>query len=153
MIGAGATGSCTIYLGPLCRFLSRLPLLGGPERVGFLIGFARGSRVTIVAYYAVGNLEESPAAFTADPLDVISAHKAAWNLGLDVVGVYHTHPCGPPRPSSRDLSGMEKWPLPWIIGGRSGELAAFRLREGRLEGCRLDCGFKQPFHPEAQRNA
>ncbi len=137
-----AAGQCTLYLGPLCGLLSHLPQLGGPERVGYLIGLANASQVTAVAYYAVRNLEGSLAGFTADPLDVISAHKAAWNLGLDVVGVYHTHPCGLPRPSSRDLSGMEKWPLPWVIAGRSGELAAFRLRRGRLEECRLDCSLK-----------
>ncbi|MEB3851325.1 MAG: M67 family metallopeptidase [Desulfurococcales archaeon] len=131
---------CTLQLGPLCGVLRLLAAKGGVERVGHLIGLKEPWGYRVAAYYAVENLEGSPHGFTADPLDVIAAHKAAWALGLDVVGVYHTHPCGEPRPSQRDLRGMRMWPLAWVIGGRGGALAAYRLAGGVVEVCRLSCG-------------
>lgn len=112
-----------------------------PERVGLLMGYAGARGVyKVVAYYAVRNLSLEPRSFESDPLDVVAAHKAAWGLGVDVVGVFHTHPAGPPRPSSRDVDNMRLWPIIWVIASPLG-IGAYRPRRGRLEPeeCSVKC--------------
>jgi proteasome lid subunit RPN8/RPN11 len=57
----------------------------------------------------------------------------------DVMGFLHTHPDGPPRPSTRDVRTMRAWssafgkPLLCVIAS-PGELAAFRFTEDRSRG-------------------
>lgn len=60
----------------------------------------------------------------------------------DVVGFYHTHPCGPPEPSDRDLRTMRAWcgsfgkPLLCIIESGK-QLAAYRFDDDESSGVRL----------------
>jgi proteasome lid subunit RPN8/RPN11 len=131
--------ACSILLGALCRHLRLLARLPGPERVGYLLGTARAGSIAVHAFFSVRNVEASPAGFTADPLDVVAAHKAAWAIGLDVVGVFHTHPHGRPEPSKRDIEGMRLWPIPWVIAGGSGGVRAFKLLGGVLVECLVEC--------------
>jgi proteasome lid subunit RPN8/RPN11 len=42
--------------------------------------------------------------FTFSPGEFMQAQRAAENEGLDVVGLYHTHPDHPPRPSATDAA-------------------------------------------------
>jgi proteasome lid subunit RPN8/RPN11 len=72
---------------------------------------------------------------------------AAWVLAReerrgDVLGFYHTHPDGPPRPSRRDLRTMRAWcsafgkPLLCLIASPEG-LAAYRFEDDLSGGERL----------------
>jgi proteasome lid subunit RPN8/RPN11 len=52
----------------------------------------------------------------------------------DVIGIFHSHPDHPPRPSDFDL----QWALPWysylitgVHAGRAGESRAWQLRDDR----------------------
>jgi len=60
----------------------------------------------------------------------------------DVVGFYHTHPSGLPRPSQRDLRTMQAWvssfgkPLLCLIES-DGQLAAYRFDDDRSRGTLL----------------
>lgn len=62
------------------------------------------------------------------------ATRAARAAGLDVVGVFHSHPDHPARPSATDLA--EAWPS-WlyvivpVTSGRSGEPLGWQLRDDR----------------------
>jgi len=132
---------CRIELGPLCMHLDILSSLKDRERLGYIIGFVLSNGVVVAsAFYAVANREESPIGFTADPLDTIAAHKAAWTLGLDVIAFFHSHPQGLARPSSRDLDSMKLWPIAWIIGGLDG-VKAYKLDKirGSLIECQVSC--------------
>lgn len=42
--------------------------------------------------------------FTFDPKEFMEAQMAAERENLDIVGIYHTHPDHPPRPSATDAS-------------------------------------------------
>jgi proteasome lid subunit RPN8/RPN11 len=46
--------------------------------------------------------------YLINPETVLAAHKEARNLGLDVVGYYHSHPDHPARPS--DFDREHAWP-------------------------------------------
>jgi len=108
-----------IDLGPLAchlQALARRPV----EQTGLLLGYRRDGAVVAAAYYPARNLAGAPDRFLADPWDVVVAHEAAENLGLEVVAVFHTHPCGAPSPSLLDLEGMRRWPLIWVIASPAG---------------------------------
>jgi proteasome lid subunit RPN8/RPN11 len=72
---------------------------------------------------------------------------AAWVLAReeqhgDVVGFFHTHPDGPPRPSRRDLRTMRAWcsafgkPLLCLIASPEG-VGAYRFEDDRSAGSKL----------------
>jgi proteasome lid subunit RPN8/RPN11 len=75
------------------------------------------------------------------------AFDAQWVLGReetkgDVIGFYHTHPCGSPGPSQRDLKTMRAWcgsfgkPLLCLIES-DGELAAYRFENDESDGVKI----------------
>lgn len=41
--------------------------------------------------------------FEIDPQTLVDAHRAARSGGPQVLGYYHAHPLGPPRPSAEDI--------------------------------------------------
>ena len=85
--------------------------LSSREEVGFLLG----TDCRAVLVFPLRNTSSSPYEFTADPLDVISAHNLAEALGVQVLALYHTHPFGDATPSQKDVQGMGHWPIPWLI--------------------------------------
>jgi len=123
-----------------CGALSRAFLLlarrSGPERTGIVIGERRGDTVACHALVMVRNTLERPDRFEMDPWGVVVAHQAAWNLGLDAVAVFHTHPCGEPAPSLIDQRYMRLWPMPWIIASPRGA-RAWILRDDKPVEARI----------------
>ena len=112
-----------LKLGPLTRHLELLAQQGF-EKLGVIIG--RGEEAYMLV--AVRNISSHPELeFTGDPWAVVQAHKIASIYSLEVIGVYHTHPCGNPYPSIRDLTGMRNWPYIWVIASREG-VKAWKLR-------------------------
>lgn len=85
------------------------------EVCGFLLGFFQGSLARVTGYREVRNISTKPHEFLMDPRGVLEAYEEARSRGLDLVGIYHTHPRSPGIPSNRDLEGMELWPIPWLI--------------------------------------
>ena len=71
--------------------------------------------------------------FEMEPLKMVEAIDEAEERGLEVVGIFHSHLKCPPRPSGRDLRGMELWPVVWLIVDEKGDYGAYVLREGRVE--------------------
>jgi proteasome lid subunit RPN8/RPN11 len=61
----------------------------------------------------------------------------------DVLGFFHTHPCGPPRPSERDVRTMRAWcsafgkSLLCVIASPKG-LAGFRFDDDSSDGVPLE---------------
>jgi proteasome lid subunit RPN8/RPN11 len=95
------------------------------EACGALLGTA-GERVHISAFRRLRNLAERHDRFLVDPGDLWRADAEARALGLQLVGVFHSHPDGVARPSSRDAAFAALWGrMVWVIGGRDGEQAAF----------------------------
>jgi [CysO sulfur-carrier protein]-S-L-cysteine hydrolase len=52
------------------------------------------------------------------------------------LAVFHSHPSSPPRPSRTDVENIGLWEgRPYVILSlHSGELAAWRIEDGRIEG-------------------
>jgi len=74
--------------------------------------------------------------FEISPLDYMKAEKKALELGLNLLGVYHSHPNHPAIPSIHDLKQAVPY-FSYIIlsvqEGRAAELTSWRLNEDRGE--------------------
>ncbi len=71
------------------------------------------------AYRPLRNRAASPGdAFRIDVLEFLAADAEARAAGMQVLGVFHSHPSGDPRPSPTDLA--RPWPAPtaWIAAPR-----------------------------------
>lgn len=72
--------------------------------------------------------------YAIDPKEMIEAEEEADSLGVNIVGVFHSHPDHPARPSEFDLA----WAMPWysyvitsISEGRAVESRSWRLSDDR----------------------
>ncbi len=103
------------------------------EACGLLLG-RRGAEDTVTEAPAVPNLNTERAAdrYELDPRGWMAAEKAARARGEMVLGVYHSHPDHPARPSQTDLD--RAWPdLVYLIvairGGKAAEWTCWTLDE------------------------
>jgi len=74
------------------------------ECVGFFYGVEGNDRDVLVAR-EVNNVKEGDQRrrFEVDPFDYLMAEKFAEKNGLTILGIYHSHPNHPAKPSEHDL--------------------------------------------------
>ena len=87
-------------------------------------------------YVAAENEAASPYRFE------LKADPEVWFLedeGYELA-VFHSHPSSPPRPSRTDVENIGLWEgRPYVILSlRSGELAAWRIEDGRIDAVALE---------------
>ncbi|AFC24752.1 Mov34/MPN/PAD-1 family protein [Saprospira grandis] len=74
--------------------------------------------------------------FEISPLDYMKAERKALELGLNLLGIYHSHPNHPAIPSIHDLKQAVPY-FSYIIlsvqEGQAAELTSWRLNEARGE--------------------
>jgi proteasome lid subunit RPN8/RPN11 len=89
----------------------------------------------------MANVDPRPrSGFRVDPVEHIAARRVLRKLvpALDIVGVYHSHPSGPPVPSPRDLAEAHYPDWLFLIVGAAGlSLRAFRIADGRSRLVRI----------------
>ncbi|WP_367114340.1 Mov34/MPN/PAD-1 family protein [Deinococcus sp.] len=108
------------------------------ECVGALGGLttpARADRLPtwqVRTLYPLPNTARDPQReYLADPLHLLRALKSMRAEGLDLVGLYHSHPRGPDRPSPTDTR-LATYDVPYLIADlRGGTLRAYLLPAGR----------------------
>ncbi len=109
------------------------PMLStGREEPGIIVGITGEGVAVAYSIYKTKNIMDSSVVFESDPWEVVQAHKMAEVYGIRVIGVFHTHPLCPPKPSGLDVEGMKRWPLVWVIAcrGREGvDVAAWKLED------------------------
>jgi proteasome lid subunit RPN8/RPN11 len=94
----------------------RFPL----EACGLLIG--KNGRV--VSTVGIANAERSPVRFRMEPRAQWRAFQRMEAAGLELVGIYHSHPNGPEAPSPTDIAEA-MYPVAQII---------FYIMEGKWQG-------------------
>jgi proteasome lid subunit RPN8/RPN11 len=107
------------------------------EGAGFLLGKADGELRQVIAILGLSNAREDSARYNRYLLtarDYLRGEQEGERLGLDVLGVFHSHPDHPNQPSEYD----REWAMPWfsylitsVQAGRAVESRAWRLVEDR----------------------
>jgi proteasome lid subunit RPN8/RPN11 len=103
------------------------------ECCGFLLGHG-GERKRIAEALRAKNVatEDRARRYVIDPLELLHADDEARTRGLDLVGVYHSHPNHPAVPSEFDRSRASPWysyVILSIVDREPQELAAWRFDE------------------------
>ena len=85
------------------------------ESCAILFGSTDDDSITIKEIFLTKNIENSPVNFTISPDELILAYSTAEKKGLDVSGIFHSHPSSVAYPSDTDRKYMKVNPVPWII--------------------------------------
>jgi proteasome lid subunit RPN8/RPN11 len=107
------------------------------EGAGILLGEAGDASRRVLRIRPVENaFQESRRnhRYLIEPKEMLDAELEAERLGLEVIGVFHSHPDHPARPSEFD----REWALPWysylitsVRAGKAHESRCWRLSEDR----------------------
>jgi len=108
------------------------------ETCGLLLGKAQGDvRVAFGAYETPNkNPDRKNDRYEIDPRDYMKAEDKAREFGLEIIGVYHSHPDHPDRPSAFDLERAFEGFSYIIVSVREGKWVSYRsweLIEGKFE--------------------
>lgn len=108
------------------------------ECCGLIVG--RGREITRVV--PMRNVDASPTRFTIDAREHIALRRRLREKspGEEIVGVYHSHPAGPPCPSPLDIA--EAFYPDWlyvVVGAESGRwrVRGFAISDGIVRPLRL----------------
>jgi proteasome lid subunit RPN8/RPN11 len=109
------------------------------EGCGLLVGVAENEDNIVHAAITVPNVwavkEERRVRFRIDEMDLVNAELEAAEKGLDIIGIFHSHPDHPPIASQRDLA-WATWPgysylITEVREGRSGQHRSWQLLPDR----------------------
>ena len=107
------------------------------EACGLLIGREAGGRTLVERVASCRNLAGDRLAdrYLLDPNDFRAADETARREGFDIVGIWHTHPDHPARPSETDLEAA--WPgysylIVSVTSAGVAERRAWRLEDERF---------------------
>lgn len=84
------------------------------EMCALLLGVFSRKIAVVKEAYLVENAERSRVLFSIAPESLYKAYVYAENLGIEVVGIFHSHPAET-SPSSLDLEFMKVNPIVWLI--------------------------------------
>lgn len=108
------------------------------EACGFLLGTAStdGAQKQVALALAAENqrAEERHRRFLLPPEAMLRAEEEAARRGLDVIGIWHSHPNGVAKPSDFDREHAWPWYSYVIVGvtfGKATEVTSWRLAEDR----------------------
>ena len=109
------------------------------EGAGLLLGNSNGNTRVVKAILKLTNAREDAARhnrYMLNAQDMMHGEREAIKLSLDIVGVFHSHPDHPSRPSEFD----REWALPWfsyiitsVNDGKVVDSRSWRLSDDRDE--------------------
>lgn len=125
--GRMTTPKAIILSKPQVEILKQHSIKNSPnESCAILFGNTSDDQVLVKGIFLTKNIEVSPVNFTISNEELIQAYTEAEREGLDVSGIFHSHPSSVAYPSSTDKRYMEINPVPWIIfSNLSNELKAY----------------------------
>jgi proteasome lid subunit RPN8/RPN11 len=87
-----------------------------PEEACGLLG-GKGERVLLVL--PIDNIAKSPVSFRMDPRQQVEGLMHLESEDLELVGIYHSHPCGPTSPSDSDVEEAAYTEAAFLIWSKS----------------------------------
>ena len=104
------------------------------ESCAILFGMVDGQKTIVKEVFLTKNIDESPVNFTISNEQLIKCYKIAEDKGMEVVGIFHSHPNSEAYPSNTDKKFMHSNPVVWVIySGISNEFKAYMLESDVLE--------------------
>lgn len=121
------------------------------EGAGFILGGVNGQRRTAKAILPQANLFEPSMRrrrYSISPQDMLQAEQEADAMGLEIIGIFHSHPDHPAVPSAYDLEHS----LPWFFylitsvdAAHAEESRVWLLREDRSEFTEIPLELETPI--------
>lgn len=118
------------------------------EGAGFLLGYDDGEQRHVAQIFITENAREDEARhnrYLVSPNEYLQAEIAAELMGLNLIGVFHSHPDHPNRPSEFD----REWAQPFfsyvitsVNEGKAIESCSWRLAEDRSKFEEEEINFK-----------
>lgn len=98
------------------------------EGCGILAGNRQGGDWCVIRAIPVPNQSEerSRDRFTISPRDYLRVEKEVRRDGMEIVGIFHSHPDVPPFPSATDAQFAWEWTLNIIVGVFNGQKVRIR---------------------------
>ncbi|MEN3028556.1 MAG: M67 family metallopeptidase [Aquificaceae bacterium] len=98
------------------------------ETCGLLLGKSEGNLRTVFGAYETPNAnpDRKQDRYEISPEDYLKAEKKAREFNLDIVGVYHSHPDHPDRPSQFDLERAFEGFSYIILSVSKGKVVSYR---------------------------
>ncbi len=85
------------------------------ECCALLFGKKENDKIRVNEIFIAENIDKSPVNFTISNEQLIHGYKMAEDKGLEVIGIFHSHPDSDPYPSDTDKKFMVINPVPWVI--------------------------------------
>jgi len=105
------------------------------EACGLLAGGFGASTYRVRLVIPTTNILHSAVRYRIAPQEQLNAFERIEAAGLELVGIYHSHPNGPAHPSATDLAEAyypDAVYLIWSAENESWECAAFLLQNGQV---------------------
>ena len=109
------------------------------EGAGLLLGSSHEDHRQVVSIIALANSRKGVARkrrYLIEPKEFLKAEKEASRQGLEIIGVFHSHPDHPSEPSEMD----REWALPWfsylitsVESGKATQSRSWRLQDDRVK--------------------
>ncbi len=103
-------------------------------------GLLAGSERIVHEVFPIKNIAESAARFRMDPVEQLRAFQRIESRGWELVGIFHSHPAGPPRPSETDVAeaAYDVVHIIWSPGHEDWDARAFLIRDGAASAVKLE---------------
>ena len=106
------------------------------EACGIIGGVIEGDTCRALEVIAISNALHSPVRYRMDPEEQWAAFQTLEKQGLELVGIYHSHPNGPEAPSPTDIAEAYYPEAVYLIWSRQGDewdCRAFTIQDGLVE--------------------
>jgi proteasome lid subunit RPN8/RPN11 len=99
-------------------------------------GILAGKEGKVKNVYEMANIDKSPATYFMDAKEQLLVMKDMRNLGLEMVGIYHSHVASPAYPSAHDIE-MAFYPeVSYVIISLNDKdnptVRSFKIEEGKI---------------------
>ena len=104
------------------------------EACAILFGTSNDKTWETTDIFLTENIDKSEVNFTISNKQLMEGYTIAEDKGLDIVGIFHSHPNSQPSPSNTDIKFMKGNPVPWIIySGITKEMKAYLLESDLIQ--------------------
>ena len=105
-------------------------------------GLLGGQGGKVYRVYSVENVEHSPWEYRMDPMEQVRVMLEIEAAGWELNGIFHSHPAGPPVPSTTDIARAYYPEVIYVIVAPKADGAwrarGFQIEEGQVEEVALE---------------